>query len=166
MVHACQKDGRCASDKIRDMADRVKNKDAEDFAKTKHNGLPDRVKEKKMKKSFKEYLAERDPDFNKDPINEYDDDTNINYKPKTKLTGQLALRTSRLGDQLGDATFLKQLEVFRRNIYQTQLPPTRMWKILRSAMTWYTRWYKENGGVDEAEPQETQPVQQGQQPQQ
>lgn len=59
MVRACQKNGECASPEIRKIADGISEKDAGDFAKTKHKGLPDRVK----KKPFKEWLEKRNPKF-------------------------------------------------------------------------------------------------------
>lgn len=48
-VHACQKSNKCGSDKIEKIAKSIKYKDAEDFAKTKHEGLPEKVKKKKKK---------------------------------------------------------------------------------------------------------------------
>jgi hypothetical protein len=42
MVHACQKKGKCASKKVKDVAKSIKADDAEDFAKTKHEGLPEK----------------------------------------------------------------------------------------------------------------------------
>lgn len=57
MVHACQKYGKCASAAVRKTASSIKPSDAEDFARTKHKGLPLKVKKKK---SFKEWLQERD----------------------------------------------------------------------------------------------------------
>jgi len=60
-VHACQKKGKCVSDKIRELAKSIKPKDTEDFAKTKHEGLPEK-KEKEDKKeesvfpTFKEWM--------------------------------------------------------------------------------------------------------------
>lgn len=62
MVHACQKTGKCASPEIERISKGVKEKDAADFAKTKHKGLPNRVKKKKAKKrlkSFKEWMETR-----------------------------------------------------------------------------------------------------------
>lgn len=47
MVHACQKTGKCASKEVEKTAKSIKYKDAEDFAKTKHKGLPEKVKKKK-----------------------------------------------------------------------------------------------------------------------
>jgi len=62
-VHACQKSGKCGSEKIEKVAKSIKPKDAEDFAKTKHKGLPERKEKKKKKKKFKtfnEWMAERE----------------------------------------------------------------------------------------------------------
>lgn len=70
MVHACQKKGKCASSEVEKTAKSIKYKDAEDFAKTKHEGLPDKVAKKKKKKkgkhmfkSFKEWVAARDKEL-------------------------------------------------------------------------------------------------------
>ena len=60
MVHACQKYGKCASKKVSDISSTISSSDAEDFAKTKHKGLPKRVKKKK---AFKEWLEEKHPNF-------------------------------------------------------------------------------------------------------
>ena len=46
-VHACQKYGKCASPKVKKLSKKISEKDAEDFAKTKHEGLPEKVKKKK-----------------------------------------------------------------------------------------------------------------------
>lgn len=53
MVHACQKSGKCASKEVKDIAKGIGDKDAEDFASTKHKGLPE-------KKRFKEWLKQFD----------------------------------------------------------------------------------------------------------
>lgn len=55
MVHACKKTGKCASPEIRKIASGISDKDAEDFAKTSHEDLPERV----AKKSFKEWLEDK-----------------------------------------------------------------------------------------------------------
>lgn len=63
MVHACQSKGKCASEQVRKIAKSISKKDAEEFAKTKHKGLPNKVKKKKKKanvKSFKEYVVWRE----------------------------------------------------------------------------------------------------------
>jgi len=57
MVHQCKKTGKCASAQVKKAADSMKDKDAEDFASTKHKGLPEKVTEKM---TFKEYLLEFD----------------------------------------------------------------------------------------------------------
>lgn len=62
MVHACQKTGKCASSEVKKAAKSIKPKDAEDFAGTKHKGLPEKVKKKKTNEvltmSFKDFLLE------------------------------------------------------------------------------------------------------------
>ena len=45
MVHAAQKGEEPASPEVAKVADTMKDKDAKDFASTKHSGLPDHVKE-------------------------------------------------------------------------------------------------------------------------
>jgi len=59
MVHACQKYNKCASPKIEKISKSIKKKDAKDFAKTKHKGLPNRIKKKKKIKKFKEWMNEK-----------------------------------------------------------------------------------------------------------
>lgn len=63
MVHACQKKGKCASNQVKKIAKSISKKDAEEFAKTKHKGLPNKVKKKNKKlkrQSFKEYVEWRE----------------------------------------------------------------------------------------------------------
>jgi hypothetical protein len=62
MVRKCQKTGECSSPEVEKVADSIKPDDAEDFAKTKHKGLPEKKedKPKKKKKTFKEWVAEKD----------------------------------------------------------------------------------------------------------
>jgi hypothetical protein len=57
-VHRCQKTGKCSSPKIKKIADSISKKDAKDFAKTKHKGLPKKVKNKKGK--FTEWLDKKE----------------------------------------------------------------------------------------------------------
>jgi hypothetical protein len=61
LVHKCKKTGECISPKIKKVADNISDKDAKDFAKTKHKGLPNKVKRKR--KTFKEYVESKHPDF-------------------------------------------------------------------------------------------------------
>ena len=62
LVHKCQKTGECLSPKIKKVANNISNKDAKDFASTKHKGLPKKVK-RKRRKTFKEYLEIEHPEF-------------------------------------------------------------------------------------------------------
>jgi hypothetical protein len=48
MVRACQETGKCASPEIEKIAGSISDKDAHDFAKTKHKGLPNRAKNRKF----------------------------------------------------------------------------------------------------------------------
>lgn len=48
MVHACQKYGKCASKQVKKIADEIDEKDAEKFAKTSHNNLPEKKKEEHL----------------------------------------------------------------------------------------------------------------------
>jgi len=50
MVYKCQETGDCASEEVRKAAKSMKKKDAEDFARTKHKGLPEKKKKPKGKK--------------------------------------------------------------------------------------------------------------------
>jgi len=50
MVHAAQKGEKPASKEVAKVAKDMKKKDAEDFAKTKHKGLPEKVKEEGAEK--------------------------------------------------------------------------------------------------------------------
>ena len=52
MVHACQKYGKCKSKKVKKIAHDISKKDAEDFARTDHADLPEKVK-KESYYSFK-----------------------------------------------------------------------------------------------------------------
>jgi hypothetical protein len=63
MVHACQKSGKCASPEVEKIAKGISAKDAEEFARTKHDGLPERKVKKKHKKhklkSFHEFTEQQ-----------------------------------------------------------------------------------------------------------
>lgn len=45
MVHNCQKTGKCASSEVKKIAKGISYKDADDFASTKHKGLPEKKEE-------------------------------------------------------------------------------------------------------------------------
>lgn len=55
-VHMCQKTGKCISKEVKKIAGEMKEKDVTDFAKTKHKDLPEKVKKKKKKGKFSEWL--------------------------------------------------------------------------------------------------------------
>ena len=46
MVRGCQEEGDCPSDKVSKTAAEMGESDVEDFAKTKHKGLPEKKKKK------------------------------------------------------------------------------------------------------------------------
>ena len=54
MVHAAQKGEKPASKEVAKVAKTMKKKDAEDFASTKHKGLPEKAKKKKEEESVEE----------------------------------------------------------------------------------------------------------------
>ena len=61
MVHAAQKGKlKNPSTEVAKIASEISDKDAKDFASTKHKGLPERVKKEKKKKSFGEWLEIRE----------------------------------------------------------------------------------------------------------
>jgi len=61
MVRACQKKGKCPSSEVSKVAKEISKKDADDFAKTKHKGLPNKVKKKKKKTNkFSDWYKKRE----------------------------------------------------------------------------------------------------------
>lgn len=62
MVHQCQKTGKCSSPEVEKVAKKISNKDAEEFASTKHNGLPAKV-ENYYFPTFKEFLKSKSIDL-------------------------------------------------------------------------------------------------------
>jgi hypothetical protein len=60
MVHACKKSNYkdCASDEVEDTARGMKDKDAKDFASTKHKGLPDKKETNEMMNIIKDLIRE------------------------------------------------------------------------------------------------------------
>lgn len=57
MVNRCKKTGICPSEKIKKAAESMTSKQVHDFAATKHENLPIKVKKKKKKKSRKKYMS-------------------------------------------------------------------------------------------------------------
>lgn len=68
MVHQCKKTGDCASKEVKNAADSMTDKEAKDFAKTKHKGLPEKVEEGAMKDRLYDlstkYVRDNLGDFN------------------------------------------------------------------------------------------------------
>jgi ribosomal protein S18 acetylase RimI-like enzyme len=52
IVYKCKNTGDCPDSKIKEVAEGMSKKEIRDIAKTKHKGLPKKVKRKKNKKSF------------------------------------------------------------------------------------------------------------------
>jgi len=65
MVHAAQKGEKPASKEVAKVAKGMKKKDAEDFASTKHKGLPEKVKAKKTEEGAKPDFLDVDKDGDK-----------------------------------------------------------------------------------------------------
>jgi hypothetical protein len=63
MVRACQKTGNCASPEVEKIADSMTKKDAKEFAKTNHKGLPNKAKKRKKVKKFSEWIDEKNEAF-------------------------------------------------------------------------------------------------------
>ncbi len=59
MVHAAQKGDKAASAKVAKVSKRMKKKDAEDYASTKHKGLPTKVKKEDLMRLISKYGAKR-----------------------------------------------------------------------------------------------------------
>ena len=59
MVHAAQKGEKPVSAKVAKVAKRMKKKDAEDYASTKHKGLPTKVKKEALIRLISKYGAKK-----------------------------------------------------------------------------------------------------------
>lgn len=57
-VRACQKTGNCLSPEIKKVADTMSMKSVEDFAKTKHKNLPEKIVETLMP-TFSQWLVRK-----------------------------------------------------------------------------------------------------------
>jgi hypothetical protein len=70
MVHSCKKTGKCASKEVAKVAKNMKSKDVKDFATTKHDKLPEKIKkiktedimnkEKKLMVEFINTICDKD----------------------------------------------------------------------------------------------------------
>ena len=75
MVHACKKSDYkdCASKEVEDTARGMKDKDAKDFASTKHKGLPDKKETNEMKDLIKQMVREAIEEPSEDQERAWDD---------------------------------------------------------------------------------------------
>lgn len=55
MVHACQKYNKCSSSKIKKLAGQISPSDADEFASTKHEDLPE--KKESFFPTFRQWLS-------------------------------------------------------------------------------------------------------------
>lgn len=106
MVRKCQKTGDCASDQVKDMAGKIKEKDVEDFAKTKHKGLPEKVK---RFKSFKEFQK------GKDLAEEYLNEVQLPWAAQKAI--DMAANTSDLNRQQKLYTFIGVVNGIKPDFY-------------------------------------------------
>jgi hypothetical protein len=96
MVHTAQKGEKPASKEVAKVAKDMKKKDAEDFASTKHKGLPEKKKSAKesLEATVDEILEASKPDANKDGIPDYAqdgkgaNDLGKGKKPEAKKAGK------------------------------------------------------------------------------
>ena len=98
MVHKCQKTGDCSSPKVDKIAKSINKSDAEDFAKTKHKGLP-------KHKSFKEFIEMKSFNQWQEEITQATDSVWSNAKqigPHTNLQGNVASANRRFDNSVGD----------------------------------------------------------------
>jgi hypothetical protein len=89
MVHACQKYGKCGSGEIQKVAKNIDPKDAEDFAKTKHKGLPERKKKKKKKKKFSEWLKNMHPEYFEATNYEFGPGDRVRHRNNFQMAGEV-----------------------------------------------------------------------------
>jgi hypothetical protein len=92
MVHAIQKGEKVkgASSELKKTAKGMKKKDAEDFAATKHKGLPEKVKAKKTEGAKPDFLdADKDGD-KKEPMKKAMSDKKEKKVDETTVSGSVA----------------------------------------------------------------------------
>jgi hypothetical protein len=113
-VHACQTGRGSNCDRVSKIAGSIKPEDAKDFAKTSHEGLPNRVKKKP--KSFKEFVTQKDitmRDFNQwkediaavpgTEVPEYNPYANAKIGPQNRLSAPVNAASKRFDKQAGDS---------------------------------------------------------------
>lgn len=99
MVHACQKYGKACSPEVSKIAGEISEKDADDFASTKHKGLPEK------KKSFKEWVKDKQPQFKTITITCRDnEDSLVDLLKHIQSAGNVGHSFSIVVDPEGDGT--------------------------------------------------------------
>ena len=94
MVHAAQKGEKAASPEVAKVAKGMKKKDAEDFASTKHKGLPEKVKAKKNEDSKPDYIdLDKDGD-KKETMKKAAKDKEEKKVDETTTSGSVATSTA------------------------------------------------------------------------
>ncbi len=123
-VHNCQKNGVCSSEKIKKIASSIDAKDAEDFARTKHKGLPDRIEEsvsapKSRFRSFKNLPNSWDKNF-------------ATGLRTTQVRSNVQRRTNQLAQSSeNERNFLRKSKTVWDVLAASNLPPAQVMKIAR-----------------------------------
>ena len=86
MVHAAQKGEKPVSAKVAKVAKRMKKKDAEDYASTKHKGLPKKMKEFTVMKE--DWWSEMSPPAQDKYIKDHPDSEKAKSDKKSKEKGE------------------------------------------------------------------------------
>ena len=115
MVRAAQKGEDAASPEVAKVADEISNKDAKKFAKTKHKGLPEKVKSEGVTYGYKGKRYKKLPDHVKTPAGWGNDDRGELGKAKDAITDKLGITNTKKHGVLAkeDAdykTFMKNVQ--------------------------------------------------------
>ena len=126
-VHKCKKEGSCSSDKVKEIASSISDKDAKDFAKTKHKGLPDKVEKPKSRfSSFKEHLDKMEETF-------------ADRMDNTTVRGSVQRRIDQLNrSSQTEKNYIRQSKAVWDVIVNSQMPPNQVMRIARA----YVQQYK------------------------
>jgi hypothetical protein len=133
MVHAAQKGETPASPKIAKVAKSMKKKDAKDFAKTKHKGLPNKIKKEDMiiaDEDWKDYLKSKRSTSGRRELD--------NPWQHMKSTGRKFKQRTHKKESADESTLQMSLEAFNLeeqfdNIYADMLNEASVKKLSKSA---------------------------------
>jgi len=142
MVHNCKKTGDCASAAVKKAADSMSAEDAEDFASTKHKGLPNKVEEN----GDEDYeRASREVEYGINPeagAEDYEAERNVKEEDGERDIDDMSSDVKKLMDKLGldrfDAIFkridkpIEQAEVIAAFAERIGVPRGRLPIILQS----------------------------------